>query len=302
MDNVDQTAKIEIFGVHGEYFCLSGPGMGQQGVILMPKAKGMIDAPIKSLWVPGAFGQEYVDFRWQRRDVVFTVAITGEGDPGVWESVDSKWRFAFDYVQQTEIRYTTKNGARSLFVQLIEEPKAYESAGWEGKDPRLWAESTVVMTLGAELPFYVGVTAEYEASGPTTNGYVSFELEVDCDVPVWPRYTLTDQATWRLPDFSWGNEEYGTGIQDVGRTVLLPFLPAGAGCVADSDPRVQTLLAANRINLQGLWKGQDLLYPIAGGTYGTVPISVTGAVNGWACRMEIPKWYSRPWSRPVGTV
>lgn len=302
MDNVDQTAKIEIFGVNGEYFCLSGPGMGEQGVILMPKAKGMIDAPIKSLWVPGAFGQEFVDFRWQRRDVVFTVAITGEGDPDVWESVDSKWRFAFDYVNLTEIRYTTKNGSRSLWVQLIEEPKAYESAGWEGKDPRLWAESTVVMTLGAELPFYVGKTEVHEEDGPTTNAHFSFDINIDCDVPVWPRWTLTDQATWRLPDFSWGNQEYGTGIQDAGRTVVLPYLPAGAGCVADADPRIQTLLAANRINLQGLWKGQDLLYPIAGGSYIPIPVSVTGATNGWACRLEIPKWYSRPWSRPVGTI
>lgn len=302
MDNIDLTAKIEVFGCHGEYFCISGPGMGQQGVILMPKAKGMIDAPVKTLWTPGAFGQQFVDFRWERRDVVFTVAITGEGNPDVWESIDSKWRFAFDYVLLTEIRYTTKSGVRSLFVQLLEEPKAYESQGWEGKDPHLWGESSAIMTVGAELPFYVGKTEKHEESGHGSTANFSFDIEVDCDIPPWPRWTLTDQATWKLPDFSWGNQEYGTGIQDVGRTVSLPYLPPGAGCVADSDPRVQTLLANNRINLQGLWTGQDLLYPIQGGTYGTLPVNVTGAAQGWACRLEIPKWYSRPWSRPVGTV
>lgn len=302
MAYIDRSAKIEIFGAHGEYFCISGPGMGEQGVILMPKLKGAIDAPVKTLWVPGAFGQTFVDFRWERRDVVFTVEISGDGDPDVWESIDSKFRFAFDYVLQTKIRYTTTNGYRDLYVRLLEEPKAYESQGWEGKDPHLYAESTTVYTVAAELPFYVGPSEIHLESGTPANANFSFQLDVDCDVPVWPKWTLTDQATWRLADFSWGNQEFATGIEDLGRVVQLPYLPKGAGCVANSDPRVQTLLAANRINLQGLWKGQDLLYPIAGGTYSSIPVAVSGATTGWSCKLEVPKWYSRPWSRPVGLI
>lgn len=277
--------------------------MGEQGVFLQPKLKGAIDAPVKTLWVPGAFGQAFVDFRWQRRDVVFTVAIVADdGDPDVWESLDSKWRFAFDYVQQTKIRYTTSDGYRDLYVQLLEEPKAYEADNWEGKDPRLYGASTVVMTVAAALPFYVGPSFFFQESGSGQNASFKIPLEVPCDVPPWPKWTLTDQATWRLPDFSWGNQEYGTGIQDMGRVVQLPFLPKGAGCVANSDPRVQTLLAKNRINLQGLWSGKDLLYPIAGGTYDEIPVAVSGATNGWALQLEVPMWYSRPWSRPVGTL
>lgn len=303
MDTIDRTAKIEIFGIHGEYFCVSGPGKGDQGVELMPKLKGAIDAPVKSLWLPGAYGQTFVDFRWQRRDVVFTVNIFDEGgDSEVWRSIDSKWRFAFDYVQEATIRFTTTDGYRDLKVRLLEEPKAYESATWEGKDPALYAMSTVVMTVAAELPFYVGPSDFYEFAGNGAIAKGTFKLNVDCDVPVWPRWTLTDQARWRLPDFSWGNQEYARGITDAGRTLMLPFLPKGAGCVADSDPRKQTLLAKNRINLQGLWKGQDLLYPIAGGTYGRIPVKVQDAVGGYRLLLEVPKWYSRPWSRPVGVL
>lgn len=303
MDVMDSTAKIEVFGIHDEYFCISGGGAGQQGVTLQPKLKGAIDAPVKSLWLPGAYGQTFVDFRWERREVIFTVTIAADdGDPETWHSIDSKWRWAWDYVKETTVRFTTSDGYRDLKLRMIEEPKSYESAEWEGKDPHLYGVSTVVMTTAAELPFYVGPSDFYEWEQPTASGRTFFKLNVDCDVPVWPRWTLSDQVRWRLPDFSWGNEEYGRGVMDLGRTVELPFIPKGAGCVADSDPRVQTLLAKNRINLQGLWKGQDLLYPIAGGTYSEIPVSARDAVNGFACRLEVPKWYTRPWSRPVGVV
>jgi hypothetical protein len=296
-------AKIEIFGVHGEYWCVSGDGEGVEGATLQPKLKGAIDAPVTTLWVPGAFGQSYVDFRWKRRDVVFTVTIADDGgDPEVWSTIDSRWRFSFDYVNKATIRYTTSDGYRDLHVVLLEEPKAYESAQWEGKDPRLFATSTITMTVAAELPFYVGESFRFRESGVTSQEIIQVPIAVDCDIPVWPVWTLTDQANWRLPDFSWGNQEYGTGIQDIGRCVEIPYLPPGAGCVADSDPRRQTLLASNRINLQGLWKGQDLLYPVAGGTYSDIPVQVSGAVNGWAFDLEIPQWYSRPWSRPIGLV
>lgn len=303
MDVMESRTKIEVHGVHGEYFCISGEGAGEQGVILQPKLTGAIDAPVKSLWVPGSYGQAFVDFRWERREVIFTVAIYSEdGDAEEWHSLDSKWRFAFDYVKETTLRFVSSDGYRDLKVRMIEEPKAYESANWEGKDPHLYAASTAVMTCAAELPFFVGPSDFYEWEGVTDFGHHFIDLAVDCDVPVWPRWTLSDQARWRLPDFSWGNEEYGRGIEDQGRTVELPFLPKGAGCVADSDPRVQTLLSANRMHLQGLWKGKELLYPIAGGTYSKIPVAVKDCVDGYAMRLEVPKWYSRPWSRPVGLV
>lgn len=303
MDNIDHVAAIDVFGVHGEFFRISGPGAGLQGVQLMPRLKGMIDAPAKSLWIPSSFGQQFVDFKWQRREVVFTVNIFDEeGDPAVWESIDSKWRFAFDWVHETTIRFSLGGNYRDLKVRLLEEPKAYTEGEWEGKDPHLYACSTVVMTLAAELPFFVGPSDFYDWDGSTTSGREEIQLNVDCDVPVWPKWTLTDRATWRLPDFSWGSQEFGSGLQDLGRVVQLPYLPLGAGCVADSDPRKQTLLAANRMNLQGLWRGQDLLYPIQGGTYDTIPVSVADCSAGWRMQLEVPKWYTRPWGRPVGLI
>lgn len=310
-------AKIEVFGTNGKYFLISGQEpkvgggthwAGDEGVILRPKLEGAIDAPVKSLWLPGAFGQVFVDFRWQRRDVVFTAQTFDPVDdsPEGWEQVDSDWRWAFDYVKETQIRYTVPSdpdNPRDLFVRLLEEPKAYSSDSWEGKDPHLWNTGSVVMTCAAELPFYRGVTKVYEFESSLASGQHTFDVAVDGDVPVWPRWVLTGNARWTLPDRSYGNEEYGRGLADAAREVLLPLLPDGVGCVADSDPRRQTLLATNRMHLQGLWGGKDLLYPIPS-TYSltaehTTPVTVkwNDAPQGVACRLEVPQWFTRPWSK-----
>jgi hypothetical protein len=91
---------------------------------------------------------------------------------------------------------------------------------------------------------------------------------------------------------------------DSGRTILLPALPKGADASVDSDPRVQTVICANEFPAQQQWKGNDLLYPIAPGKGGDIPLRVTGAsaTDGAACRLTVPRWYSRPWSRPVSIL
>jgi hypothetical protein len=510
---MEEAAKIEVFGVNGKYFLISGEEgshhAGDEGVLLRPNLKGAIDAPVKSLWLPGAYGQVFVDFRWERRDVVFTVTCfdpfedTAEG----WHTVDSDWRYAFDYVKQTEIRYTTSDGVRSLWVRLLEEPKAYETDPWEGRDPHIYHTGTVTMTVAAELPFYQGPPKVYDwdpppegtlaadvnfavmANGPvpaaftktdfgaggvsiingalewtesgalgayemfiynadeadtdnhevsvvfpgnggewgifegsvqllirsdgTINNYafaevnysgpissvrigvvkdhektwldflgmgkalninagdkVSFgatgdkrfrlkindetvytvydddldgpmgvgfrkvgfimfagptfisgqvvpprisrfeardipttderstflTVENSGDVPVWPRWVLSDKAEWTLPDYSFGNEEYGMGVADTERVLPMVFLPDGAGCVADSDPRVQTFIVANRMHYQGLMKGQDLLYPIPHGIW-QIPVTVNNAEDGFKLRLYVPQWHTRPWNR-----
>lgn len=295
-------SKIEVFGCDGSYWYISGPDIPQEsGVTLNPGLKGAIDAPVKTLWLPGAFGQQAQGMRWQRRELVFAVQTFAE-DPETWMTVDWEWRNAFDYVKETTIVYTTSSGERWLNVRLLEEPKSYEGDTDKGKAPQLVCDSTVVMTVASELPFYVGETDIYEwelAPGAALEADFSIHIRNESDVEVFPRWVLTDRAIWTLPDFSWGSEEYSRPVQDAGRTVELPELAIGEGVVADADPRKQTLLAQNHANVQGRWKGQDLLYPIAPGVDAEVPVSVRNAINGAALRLEIPKWFTRPWSRPL---
>jgi hypothetical protein len=292
--------KIEVYGCDGSYWYISGPDIPDEaGVTLNPKLTGSIDAPVKTLWLPGAFGQQSQGYRWDRRDMVFSVQTFAQ-DPETWMTVDSEWRNAFDYVKTTKIVYTTSAGTRWLEVRLLEEPKAYEGDMDKGKSPFLMCDSTIVMTVAAELPFYVGETDIYEWE-TTTTGFANGTLDItnDSDVDVWPRWILTGGGTWTIPDFSWGSEEYSRGLEDRGRLLELPPITASEDIVVDSDPRVQTIISSNMSNVQGRWKGKDLLYPIAPGTTATIPISVKDFTDTMALRLEIPKWYTRPWSRPL---
>lgn len=304
--------KVEVFGVDGSHWVISGPGSpsdinAEYGVELSPKLKGAIDAPVKSLWLPSAYGEEFVTFRWKRREVIFSVQcfVLDSGDEDVdaetWMSLDWAWRSAWDYIKETTVRYTTSAGYRDLKLRMIEEPQAYESNEYEGSDPFLYKDSSVVMTTAAELPFYVGEPLIYDfvLDDAYQSGYGSFPIVVDCDVPVWGRYTLTDKATWTVADFSWGSDEYGKGIEHSGRSVSIPPLLEGEGVVVDSDPRVQTILAANKAPVQSRWKGQDMLYPFVPGARANLPISVKGVTDGARARLTIPRWYTRPWSRPL---
>lgn len=292
--------KIELTGRDGSYWCLSGPGYGQQGVIMKPKVSQLIDTPVKTLYVPGPFGEEFAGKRVQRREMVFTVQVGGdEMDYETWASVDAQWRWAWDYEEQSRLTVTTSDGIRYIDVRLLEEPKAYGD-----RDPYLTGDNEVVMTVTATFPYWQEEPHTYEWSTDIDTDRTTFNVRNDGDVPVWPRWTVSAPATWVLPDFSWDNDMYSRASLDSGRTILLPALPKGADASVDSDPRVQTIICANEYPAQQHWQGQDLLYPIMPGKGGDIPVRMFGgsATTGSAIRLTVPRWYSRPWSRPVSIL
>lgn len=284
--------KIEIVGRDQSYWCIAGPGAGQQGVTLSPGVQQLIDAPVKTLWVPGPFGEEYAGKRVQRRDMVFSVQAYDE-DEDTWATTDSNWRWAWDYDEQCTMKVTTSDGVRSIQLRLLEEPKAYGD-----KDPHLTADAPTVMTVAAAFPYWTETSDEYTWSTLETDTRHTFPVRNQGDVPVWMRWTLTAPGLWKLPDFSWGNDSFARGLQDTGRTINLPTLVAGEHVSVDSDPRVQTIIAANDSPVQHRWKGNDLLYPLMPGKGGDIPIRVNDATEGAAAKLTVPRWFSRPWSRP----
>lgn len=289
--------KIELTGQDGSHWCLSGPGAGVQGAIIAPQMQQFIDAPVKTLWVPGPFGENYLGKRVQRREMVFSVQI-GDANmsPDTWSTVDSKWRWAWDYDNESTITVTTADGVRRLNVRLLEEPKPYGD-----KDPHLTADNPVVMTVASEFPYWVEDDSVYVWTTASSNDMTRFPIRNDGDVPVWLRWVLTAPGLWTLPDFSWGNDMYSRGAEDSGRTVQLPALTPNEHISADSDPRVQTIVAVNDAPVQQRWKGNDLLYPLMPGQGADIPVSlntVTDSSDGGACKLTVPRWFSRPWSRP----
>ena len=266
---------------------------------MKPKVSQLIDTPVKTLFVPGPFGEEFAGKRVQRREMVFTVQVGGdEMDYETWASVDAQWRWAWDYQEQCRLSVTTSDGTRFIDVRLLEEPKAYGD-----RDPYLTGDNEVVMTVTATFPYWQEEPRTYEWETSIDSDRTTFYVQNDGDVPVWPRWLLSAPGTWTLPDFSWGSDIYSRAATDLGRTVPLPPLPRGADASVDSDPRVQTVICANEFPAQQQWKGNDLLYPIAPGKGGDIPVRVVSAsVTGAACRLTVPRWYSRPWSRPVSIL
>ena len=290
---VSDELKIELIGRDGSQWVLSGPGAGAQGVTLNPNLQQFYDAPVKTLYIPGPFGEEYAGKRVQRREVVFSVQAWDD-DPETWKTVDSAWRWAWDYDDEAEIRVTTSDGVRYLKVRLMEEPKPYYE-----KDPHITADNPVVMTVTATFPYWRESDAVFLWETLEENDRTTFPVRNDGDVPVWMRWTLTAPGLWTLPDFSWGNDMYSRGRDDLGRTVKVPELVEGEHVSVDSDPRVQTIIAVNGLPTQHRWKGNDLLYPLMPGKGADLPVHLENAPSGGACMLTVPRWFSRPWSRPA---
>lgn len=301
---MSQQLKIEVTGWDGSEWVISGPGYGAEGVTLKPQVSQLFDTPVKTLYVPGPFGEEYAGKRVQRREMVFTVQV-GSVDmtPEEWAEVDAAWRWAWDFDKESTLTVTTytldEDGdpvpeSRYLKVRMLEEPKAYGD-----QDPYLTGDNSVVMTVTATFPYWRGADRVYEWSTTSAAANTTLSIANDGDVAVWPRWALSAPGRWTLPDFSWGNDQYSRGAADAQRVVGLPALPANAHASVDSDPRVQTIICQNGYPAQQHWRGKDLLYPVMPGAAGGVPLAVTNATGGAAAELRIPRWYSRPWSRPV---
>lgn len=291
----DVASKWEITGVDGSYWCISGPGAGRQGVTLNPKHQGAFDPPVKTLWVTGPYGQNYRGKRFQRREITFGAQIFDRGVE-TWHTIDSKWRQAWDYDREATLSVTTSDGTRTIKLRLLEQPQAYGD-----KDPHLLHDEVVVMTVAAEVPFWEMPAREYETPvSPTSDTVAEFPIHNDGDIPVWPKWVLTGGALYTLPDFSWGNDMYSRGAQDLGRTIELPTLTEFENVTVESDPRFQTLIAENESPVQNRWKGNDLLYPIMPGKKDDkYPLRIRNAVAGAEVKLIVPRWFGRPWSRPV---
>ena len=296
--------EVILTGSDGSVWHLSGPDAGEEGVEMRPKPSGLIDAPLKTLWIKSAFGSKYQGYKVQRRDVVFSVQIYST-DSEDWRDIDSRFRMALgdNPDDQFTLTYITSDGARSLKLRMLEQPKAYETADYEEHDPFIFGDSTLVVTAAAEQPYWDGgvqpSTAEHPKfwtlpSGTSGSGVVW--VENPGDVLIWPRWTVTAPSKWVLPDRSWGQDLYNHAAEDANRTVPLPTLLAGEDSDLDNNPQEEPIIAANGAPVWQRWGGKAILYPIPPHTPPTpVTVSVSGASAGATVVLELDRWYSRPW-------
>jgi hypothetical protein len=298
---MSQYLTLDIIGRDGSTWRVMGPGRGAQHVVLSPKTAGIFDLPVETRWVTNALGQRYQSYEFKKRTFPLTF-VAHHADKYTWADVATRFGWAFDYDTETILRFTGPDGIRDLYVRKEQQSTAFSAMAWESRDPFLTGASSEQFLLSAELPFYVGKPIRQEWSSSGGSDWHVFDFFSECDVPVWPSWTLSPQADWEIPDSSWGSPMLGRPIEDQGRVVPIHVDDHDGGAVADSDPRGQTLLAPNDTLIQGRWRGYDLRYPIPAGLHGgeaTVRFTNNTNPGGAHCRLTIPQWYSRPMSRPM---
>lgn len=316
-----QGDRIEIVRFDGlDRMTVAGPGAGNEGVYLAPHSTGLFDTPIKTNWTAGMFGSVFQSWKPKRRDAVATFHILNpvsgtelDSDPDLWHTVYSRFKAMWSVDYESTVIYTSVDGERTVNFRKLQEAKSFSSQNFEGLDPHLLPYGSVMMTLAAAFPYYSGGTITFAWEDPTLTGGASawFSLPYynPSSVMIWPYWNLTDQVQWQLPDYSFGWEEYGRGISDIGKTVYVPSVAAGplaAGEIIDvySRPDMEPIIAANGAPVLNRMNGTALEYPIQPGMGLVENGCIVRALNctnpnGARCELHLDRWYDEPFSTPL---
>jgi hypothetical protein len=290
---------VALIGVSGRRWDISGPGQGAQGAELMPKPKQFWDSPAITYWIKsGGALQKYQGYSFKRRDPLFGLVVCGD-DPADEAEIASQLRLDLGMYDQTfELEATSSYGVRRLTMRLLEDPKAYETGDWEGKDPFDYGACTLMVSAACEQPHWTAdpVTASWEYGSSSS----LLHPGNPGDVPIFPRWTLNAPATsWTIPDPSWGQElDFNRiGHDDSNLTYSTVALLAGEDVELDTNTDMPFMLTES--GSLGPWMrsgGKELIYPVAPQTLPTVftSVSVSGASAGASATIECDRWYSRP--------
>lgn len=274
-------AVIELEGVDGSVWRLHGRGSGAEGVHLGESPDGIYDAPVRTLWQQGAFqeGATPNGTRWDARDVVFTAMIQSTAERS-WQEVDSAWRRAWAYDQDSILRVTTPSGTRELRLRMFESPKFTPD-----HDPRVNSFGEVVMTCRAGDPFWREQPHKQTVTADTASGTAYVDVSNPTDKDMWLRWVLSAGSRWTLPDFDFAGGS---------RTVTMPTLFTSRDVLVDTHPLREQIVVVDWANAWEAMGGVQLLHPVPAYTPPTeVPVSWSGA-GGSLMLVQDRRW-SRPW-------
>lgn len=271
---INRTALIEVYGIHGEHFVVSGPGMGEQGVELARDPEGLFDeAPFTTVWQQSAFqeGATPIMSNPDPIDLVLGFHIYADESRGMnWDGVESAFFGCFHPTRPATIVVTTDSGSRSLEVVKLEKTRQDSKI-----DPRINGYSVMEVTLRAPYPYWRGLThtSTFSASTAAASGTVT--VFNPTDAYMWLSWAATAPAKWTIPDRDW------EGSIHANRAITTPTLRAGQDLTIDTYPTRETYTAANGSNIAGRFGGVDFLYPIPPHTPRTdLPVSYVSGSTG----------------------
>ena len=272
---------VEVEGVDGSIWHLYGHREGEEGVHLGMEPDGLVDSPVRTLWTQTASGRgaTAAGVRWEPRDLVFT-ALVGDRPDLNWQVVDSAWRRAWSYEEETIIRVTTSwSGTRELRCQLFEAPQV----GVE-LDPNVNGFAQVIMTVRAANPFWKSLPEQQtvEASGSSPKYVV---MDNPTDTPCFAKWVSTAGSRWTIPDFDFKGSY---------RTITLPSVFTGSNVVVDTDPLEETITISGWPNAWSEMRGVDFLNHVPPHTPPTnVQVSFSGL--GGTLTLVLERMWTRPW-------
>jgi hypothetical protein len=298
---------IAVRGYNGDY-CIIQPAGLSWGPFLAPKSTGLFDMPIQSNWGIGPFGQFFSSWKPKARDVVWTIHImnpdTGtiiDSDSDLFAEIYSRWRNMFSPQYESQIEYTSPGDERLLGIRTLQAPQSVSSQTFEGIDPKVWATpyASVVQTMRAELPYYVGPSEQFAWETP---GSGSFWFPISyfnpSTVDIWPEWDLDGGATWILPDYSFGSETRGRGRNDLGKTFPVPELMPGEDTTVMSRPDMELFLSSWETPVGNRNPGFNLEYPIPPGKGSKDNGAIIRCLNATAADLglvlTLPRWYAEP--------
>lgn len=308
-----QADLIEIYGVNGDH-CIISHSQWSWGPFLAPKSTGLFDMAIQTNWGTSSFGQFYSSWKPKRRDVVWTMHImnpeTGliiDEDSDLWHTIYSRYKAMFSPAAEAQIVYTSIDGARTLGLRTLKAPQSVSSQNFEGGDPHLIAYGSVVQTMAAELPFYVGTSEQFSwSTGTSGNYWFNLPYYNPSTVDIWPEYDLSGGVQWTIPDYSFGNEAYGRGKSDREKTVPVPALQVGEDTTIMTRPDMEWAISVLDTNPGARSPGLRNEYPIipgAGSIERGCVILANGVPSGGAqMTLTLPRWYAEPFSTPLVTA
>ncbi|MDU0478395.1 hypothetical protein QVA66_03970 [Staphylococcus chromogenes] len=279
---------LELIGCDGSRWNIHGYAANAQGVELMADVKGILEAPVKSIWMQGAFqeGSTYMGFRTEPFDVVLPVRVEGKNVYD-FQVQDSRFRRALG-TPDDEFKLVARSadGPRTLTLRLTEIPEYLGE-----HDPTTAEFADYVLQCRGGWPRWVGDTDTDTFVAPTGTGAGFVTVSNPTDTPLYLQWVCSAPGKWTLPDFSWNDDEWATRVIDT------PTLLDGQGLSIETYPFNEPYVAADGSNIAGRFGGVSFLHPVPPHTAPTqVPVAVTGGGENAACQVRMV----RNWRRPYG--
>lgn len=280
--------ELQLHSSTGRVWHIHGDNAGAEGVGLLEGADGLWEAPIKSVWMQGAFqeGATYLGFKTEPLDVVLPIGIRGE-TYAEWARTDSMFRHDLgDPDTEFSLVAISASGRRELKLRLTDSPVSVRAT-----DPSVDHYTRLVVQARAGWPRWEGLA---EASGhtfPTGSGTGSVTVSNPTDTWLYLLWVCDAPGKWVLPDFSWRDDQWHD------RIITTPSLSAAEALTIDTYPANESYVAANGSNIAGRFGGVEFLFPIPPHTPLTqLPVKLTGGQPGASVMVRMP----RNWRRPRG--